>query len=202
MGDVFLENLWFHRVDGVRIENVVVEGELVVVRARATAERGGCSGCGVKSARVHSRYVRRLEDSAVGHRRVVIDLQVRRFRCGEGACPQTTFAEQVGGLIFRYGRRSAGLQVVLQKLALMLVGRAGARLGHDRGSGEPFHAAAPDTGPTRTGSAHAESARRAAKSACAVSAASGYAWVFLVLGQSPVDAGEAWGSVPSGGRWG
>ncbi|MFE4825023.1 hypothetical protein ACFRFU_53700 [Streptomyces sp. NPDC056704] len=77
---------------------------------------------------MHSRYVRRLADSAVGHRRVVIELQVRRFRCGEGACPQRTFAEQVSGLTFRYGRRSAGLQVVLEKLALMLAGRAEARL--------------------------------------------------------------------------
>ena len=59
---------------------------------------------------------------------MVIELQVRRFRCGESACPQTTLAEQVSGLTFRYGRRSAGLQVVLQKLALMLAGRAGARL--------------------------------------------------------------------------
>ncbi|MFE2094873.1 transposase family protein [Streptomyces sp. NPDC059460] len=73
------------------------------MRARATAEQAGCSVCGVRSARVHSRYVRRLADSAVGHRRVVIELQVRRFRCGEGTCPQATFAEQVSGLTFRYG---------------------------------------------------------------------------------------------------
>ncbi|WP_419664875.1 ISL3 family transposase [Streptomyces sp. 2-1] len=128
MGDVFLEDLWFHRVDGVRIENVAVDGELVVVRARATVEWAACSGCGAMSRRVHSRYVRRLADSAVGHRRVVIELRVRRFRCGEGACPQTTFVEQISGLTFRYGRRSAGLQVVLERLALMLAGRAGARL--------------------------------------------------------------------------
>ncbi|MGX9890980.1 transposase family protein [Streptomyces sp. NPDC002276] len=71
------------------------------------AGRARCSGCGVRSARVHSRYVRRLADSAVGHRRVVIELQVRRFRCGEGVWSQTTFGEQVNGLTFRYGRRSA-----------------------------------------------------------------------------------------------
>jgi len=82
----------------------------------------------VRSGAVHSRYVRRLADSAVGHRRVVIELQVRRFRCSENRCAQTTFAEQVSGLTFRYGRRSAGLQEVLQKLVLMLAGRAGARL--------------------------------------------------------------------------
>ncbi|MET8983400.1 hypothetical protein ABZX85_48360 [Streptomyces sp. NPDC004539] len=83
---------------------------------------------GVRNAivRVHSRYVRRLADSAVGGRRVLIELQVRRLRCGERACPQATFAEQVDGLTFRHGRRSTGLQTVLERLAVMLAGRAGA----------------------------------------------------------------------------
>ncbi|WP_158751577.1 ISL3 family transposase [Streptomyces bicolor] len=80
------------------------------------------------STRVHSRYVRRLADTAIGGRPVVIELQVRRFRCRERTCAQATFAEQVDGLTFRHGRRSAGLQTVPQQLAVMLVGRAGARL--------------------------------------------------------------------------
>ncbi|MYS80003.1 MULTISPECIES: transposase family protein [Streptomycetaceae] len=128
MGDELLQDLWFHRVDGVLVENVATDGELVVVRARVTAERAGCPGCGVVSARVHSRYLRRLADSAVGHRRVVMELRVRRFRCREERCPRATFAEQIHGLTFRYGRRSVGLQTVLQRPALMLAGRAGARL--------------------------------------------------------------------------
>ncbi|MFF1918897.1 transposase family protein [Streptomyces sp. NPDC058239] len=75
-----------------------------------------CPACGTTSARVHSRYVRRLADSAVGGRPVVIELRVRRFRCRQGACPQKTFAEQVEGLTFQHGRRSAGLQSVLEQL--------------------------------------------------------------------------------------
>ncbi|MFI9617242.1 ISL3 family transposase [Streptomyces sp. NPDC052023] len=130
MGDVLLQDLWFHQVDGVLIENVVADGELVVVRARASARRAGCPVCGTVSSRVHSRYVRRLADSAVGGRPVVIELAVRRFRCRERACPQATFAEQVDGLTFRHGRRSAGLQKVLERLAVMLAGRAGSRLAH------------------------------------------------------------------------
>lgn len=39
-----------------------------------------------------------------------------------------TFVEQVDGLTFRYGRRSTGLQAVLRHLAVVLAGRAGARL--------------------------------------------------------------------------
>ncbi|MFE9883383.1 ISL3 family transposase, partial [Streptomyces sp. NPDC005784] len=135
MGDVLLQDLWFHQVDGVLIERVVVEGELVVVRARVSAERAGCPACGAVSSRVHSRYVRRLADGAVGGRPVVIELQVRRFRCRQRACSQATFAEQVNGLTFRHGRRSAGLQAVLERLAVMLAGRAGARLTHALAAG-------------------------------------------------------------------
>ncbi|WP_340377138.1 transposase family protein [Streptomyces sp. SS7] len=90
------------------IENAVVEGELVVVRARASAERAACSACGTVSGRVHSRYVRRLADTAVAGRPVVIELQVRRFRCRDRACRQATFAEQVDGLTFRHGGEAPG----------------------------------------------------------------------------------------------
>jgi hypothetical protein len=54
--------------------------------------------------------------------------QSRRFLCGNGACSKATFAEQVPGLTTRYGRRTCGLQMVLQVVALALGGRAGARL--------------------------------------------------------------------------
>lgn len=84
---------------------------------------------------MHSRYVRRLADGAVGGRPVLIELKVRRFRCGQHPCRQATFAEQVDGLTVRHGRRSTGLQKVLERLAVMLAGRAGARLSHALAAG-------------------------------------------------------------------
>ncbi|MFC8037582.1 ISL3 family transposase [Streptomyces griseoincarnatus] len=130
MGDVLFQDLWFHRVEGVVVESVIPDGELVVVRARTAAKRAACPACGTASVRVHSRYVRRLADSAVGGRPALIELQVRRFRCSQQGCLQATFAEQVDGLTFRHGRRSAGLQTVLERVAVMLAGRAGSRLAH------------------------------------------------------------------------
>ena len=59
---------------------------------------------------------------------MLIDLQARRFFCGNGACVKATFAEQVAGLTTRYGRRTPALEAVLQAVALALGGRAGARL--------------------------------------------------------------------------
>lgn len=90
MGDALLRDLWFPNAEGVLIEDVVVDDELVVVRANASVERAECPACGTLSG----------------------------------------FAEQADGLTFRHGRRSAGLQAVLQRLAVMLAGRAGARLAH------------------------------------------------------------------------
>ncbi|KPI02432.1 transposase IS204/IS1001/IS1096/IS1165 family protein [Actinobacteria bacterium OV450] len=58
---------------------------------------------------------------------MIIELQVRRFRCHQQDCFKATFVEQVPGLTFRYGRRSQGLHTALRHPALMLAGRASAR---------------------------------------------------------------------------
>jgi transposase len=112
----------------VAVERVSAAGRSVHVLARTCAGEAACTGCGTVSRRVHSSYQRRLADTASGGQEVLIDLQVRRFFCGNGGCAKTTFAEQVPGLTVRYGRRTGQLQAVLQAVALALGGRAGARL--------------------------------------------------------------------------
>ncbi|MEO3788465.1 ISL3 family transposase [Actinocorallia sp. B10E7] len=77
---------------------------------------------------MHSRYERRLCDTATGGQETVIHLEVRRFLCRAEACPKRTFVEQVPGLTSRYGRRSVGLRTVLGEVASALGGRAGSRL--------------------------------------------------------------------------
>ncbi|HUN35043.1 MAG TPA: transposase family protein [Trebonia sp.] len=103
----------------------------VRIAARATAASASCPGCGaVSSRRVHSRYERRLLDTAVGGCEVLICLEVRRFRCLARQCHKATFAEQVAGLTSRHAPDPA-VTAVLEAVALALGGRAGARLsGH------------------------------------------------------------------------
>jgi transposase len=59
---------------------------------------------------------------------MVIVLSVRRLWCDNHGCDRRTFAEQIPGLTVRYGRRTPLLRAVLEKLAVALAGRAGARL--------------------------------------------------------------------------
>ncbi|MCM6774534.1 ISL3 family transposase [Nocardia sp. CDC159] len=80
------------------------------------------------SRRVHSRYQRRLADTAITGREVLIRLTVRRLFCDNPNCGRRTFAEQVPGLAARHARRTTVLQRLLYAVALALGGRPGARL--------------------------------------------------------------------------
>ncbi|MBD0694775.1 hypothetical protein BG452_17465 [Streptomyces sp. CBMA123] len=75
---------------------------------------------------MHSGYERRICDSAVGDQELVLQLRVRRFFCDDAECGRRTFAEQVPGLTFRYGRCTMGLRKVREAVALALGGRVGA----------------------------------------------------------------------------
>ncbi|MEU5187687.1 ISL3 family transposase [Streptomyces klenkii] len=110
-------------VDGIR-----VVGSGLRVAASCAAPAAWCPDCGTVSRRVHDRYRRRLADVAAGGRPVTISLTVRRFRCESPDCGRRTFAEQVEGLTFRYGRRSCLQQAMLDAIGRLLAGRAGARL--------------------------------------------------------------------------
>ncbi|MFF2548719.1 ISL3 family transposase [Kitasatospora sp. NPDC058063] len=128
MADDLLKDLWLHQTADIAVNTLTIRADRVTVHAATTTDEAGCPSCGAVSTRVHSSYVRRLDDRAAGGRRVVVELRVRRFRCRERACPRATFVEQAPGLTFRHGRRSQGLQTALQQLALALAGRAGSRL--------------------------------------------------------------------------
>ena len=112
----------------VEAEEISRAGGSVRIAARTQSSPAACPGCGVMSRRVHSRYERRLLDTAIGGCEVVICLAVRRFLCLSPDCAKATFAEQVSGLTGRHARRTPGLAGVLQAVALALGGRAGARL--------------------------------------------------------------------------
>ncbi|MER7671280.1 transposase family protein [Kitasatospora sp. NPDC096128] len=56
-------------------------GRAVRIAARCSTPNAPCPACGSVSARVHSRYVRRLADTAIGAQATAIDLLVRRFAC-------------------------------------------------------------------------------------------------------------------------
>jgi transposase len=121
-------SLLFPHLDGLQVERVEDAGNAVLITARSRAAQAACHRCGLSSAQVNSRYRRRLQDLAAGGRAVMIDLEVRRFYCGNPECTLRTFAEQVPAVTQRHQRRTPLLRSQLEAIALALAGRAGARL--------------------------------------------------------------------------
>jgi transposase len=114
-----------------------VAGAVVLIEASALDRPAACPTCGTVSAWVHSRYQRRLSDTAIAGREVSIRLRVRRLFCGNSDCARTTFAEQIPDLTGRHARWTAVLQRVFSAVGLALGGRAGARLTRRLAGGEP-----------------------------------------------------------------
>jgi transposase len=115
-------------LSAVIVDKTEASGDLVCAWTRARADRAECPRCLCWSGQVHSGYSRRFADAAIGGRRTVIRLAVRRFLCGTAACPKQTFAEQPPGLASRYARRTPLAVQELTAVAVALAGRAGARL--------------------------------------------------------------------------
>ncbi len=77
---------------------------------------------------MHSRYEPRLADASIAGQLVTLQLAVRRFFCDNNECSATTFVEQVEGLTTRHARRTPLLRQMLERIGLVLAGRAGSRL--------------------------------------------------------------------------
>jgi transposase len=94
----------------------------------ATTSTARCPACQLPSRRIHSRYLRAVADVSWGGVPVTLQVQVRRFFCGNSACLRRIFAEPLPHLVDRYARRTHALCAALQRIGLALGGAAGARL--------------------------------------------------------------------------
>jgi transposase len=118
----------FPHFAGLWVERVFTRGRSVRIAVAAEVGKAACLDCGVFSARVHSRYQRRLADVAVGGQELRIHLKARRFLSESSSCPRKTFAERFPELAVPYGRRTLLLRRTLETMALALGGRPAASL--------------------------------------------------------------------------
>lgn len=82
-------------VEGLRLEEVVVEAQQICVMVAITVAQAPCPMCGIASPRVHSRYQRTVADLPWAGVTIRLLLHVRRFRCGNPVCPRVIFCERL-----------------------------------------------------------------------------------------------------------
>ncbi|MFI6645912.1 ISL3 family transposase [Streptomyces sp. NPDC050504] len=115
-------------LSGVVVESVRVSTKVVTLRTRCRTPRVRCPHCGMPSRWVHGRYLRRLADAPAGGVPTVIEVWVRRFKCGSLWCPAVTFVEQIPGLTSPHARYTPVFRRLLARIAEALAGRPSARL--------------------------------------------------------------------------
>ncbi len=112
-------NAWYFTGRGLRFD-------LTVITSGAN-----CPLCGQLSNRVHSRYRRTLADLPCGGLAVRLEVQARKFFCGNPQCRRRIFAEPLPTLAGRSARRTLRLQDALRWIGLVVGGEAGARLSRE-----------------------------------------------------------------------
>jgi len=115
-------------LEGFRIDEYTATAERITLRVAATPATAPCPACQLPAQRIHSRYLRAVADVAWGGVPVTLRVQVRRFFCGNTACPRRIFAERHPRLVERYARQTGIRRAALQRIGLALGGAAGARL--------------------------------------------------------------------------
>jgi transposase len=112
----------------VRLADLTVADEQLLLHLTATATTALCPLCATPSASIHSRYQRQLVDVPWGTLSVRIQLTVRKFVCCNPDCARRIFTERLPDLVESYARKTTRLVSALRSIGLALGGQAGARL--------------------------------------------------------------------------
>jgi transposase len=111
------------------IDRVTSEGDHLLVVVHPTALDAACTACGEMSSQIHSRYERRLLDLPSHGRAVRLQVQVRRFRCGNTGCARKIFGEVLNADIApKAARRTSRLEAIVHHIGIALGGRPAASL--------------------------------------------------------------------------
>jgi transposase len=111
----------------LRLQKIVNAPDHISLFVIARQASSLCPRCEFPSAKVHSRYTRRLADLPWEGISVRLHLSARKFFCQNSACKQRIFCELLPEVADPYARRTLRLNDALEVIGFALGGRPGAR---------------------------------------------------------------------------
>lgn len=78
----------------LRYTGHAVKDGIITIYVESMQKESLCPYCGAASSKVHSRYVRKLQDLPIQGRKVTLCLANRKYFCKNESCGRKTFAEQ------------------------------------------------------------------------------------------------------------
>ncbi|HET8911590.1 MAG TPA: transposase family protein [Ktedonobacteraceae bacterium] len=117
----------------LRLNQIEITPQTLILSLAVETVEAACPLCELVSHRIHSHYTRTLADLPCGGKALRLLVQVRRFFCGNRACPRKIFAEQLPELTSVYARRTTRGTETLAKLGFALGGKAASALSQHLG---------------------------------------------------------------------
>jgi transposase len=112
----------------LRLEGVSFTEDQAVVVVSSSCPTSTCPSCGRSGSRIHSWYLRTLQDLPWQGKPTVIRWRSRKFFCDSPGCPRRIFTERLPSITWSYGRRSVRAREILECLGLALGGENGCRV--------------------------------------------------------------------------
>lgn len=71
-----------------------IEDKRILIEAHYDTSDSICPFCGAVSTKVHSRYIREIQDLPIQNKQVIILLTTRKLFCSNNKCTHKTFSER------------------------------------------------------------------------------------------------------------
>ncbi|QVL31520.1 transposase family protein [Telmatocola sphagniphila] len=81
----------FPQEAGLVVTDFALTPDLLALALKTTCPSSQCPDCGQRTDRIHSHYWRVLADLPWQARRVLLRIELRKFRCMNAACPRQIF---------------------------------------------------------------------------------------------------------------
>jgi len=94
-----------------------IQGDSIVINVRSKKSTAKCPYCGQMTDKVHSYYLRKLQDLPIQSKKVKLHIKRRKYFCANKECIHRTFAE-VFDFFDERGRNTKRLQEEILRVSL------------------------------------------------------------------------------------
>lgn len=77
-----------------QVDDYAIKDRIVVLKVSSKIQELECPFCGQKSNKIHSRYVREIQDLPLSDKKTILLVQTRKFFCTNQECNKKTFSER------------------------------------------------------------------------------------------------------------
>jgi transposase len=89
-----------------KLESIALNFGKVVIQLISKKALAPCPVCNMLSNSIHSSYLRNITDLPILGPTAVIEMQVRKFFCGNSNCERKIFCERITDITSPYGRKT------------------------------------------------------------------------------------------------